>query len=83
MSDKLEDYELKKLNELNNKIGAFRHDIAIVEIQKSELLGLHGEAFKQFKVFRDELNSKYGLIEVDLKTGKITEKKEDGKEKTS
>jgi hypothetical protein len=83
MSDKLEDQELKKLQELNNKIGACRHDIGILEVQKSEVLGLHGEALKEFNVFKDELNKKYGSIEVDLATGKITEKKEDGKEKTS
>jgi len=83
MSEKLEDQELKKLQELNNKIGACLHDVGVLEVQKSQVFALHGETIKQLNVFKDELNIKYGKINVDIATGKITEIKEDGEKEGS
>lgn len=83
MSEKLEDQELKKIQELNNKVNNCLHDIGILEVQKSQVSALHGETMKQFHVFRDELNIKYGKINVDIATGEITEIKEDGEKEGS
>ena len=83
MSDKLEDKELKKLQELHSKIVTSQRNIGILEINKEEELKIHKDFFHKYTVYGNELQIKYGRVSFDIATGNITEIKDDGKEKTS
>tara|TARA_R110000765_G_scaffold268798_1_gene367795 strand:+ start:326 stop:625 length:300 start_codon:yes stop_codon:yes gene_type:complete len=81
MSDKIEDHELTRLQESNNKLGACLHDIGILEHQKSKVLNMYSEYLKQFEILKDELNVKYGKVNIDIATGEfkpIEDDKEEG-----
>ena len=83
MSEKLEDQELKGLQELNKIVNTALNNIGVLEIHKQNEIKNHEKAIGRFKVLQDEIKIKYGNITVDLATGEITEIKEDGEKERS
>ena len=71
--------ELKELQELNQKISAFRHDIGLLSEQQHSLNHLQSENISKQEEAKKNLNEKYGNVNIDLKDGSYTEIEEETK----
>ena len=69
--------ELEKLNNLEQKIAAIKHDIGQLELQKHGLLHAFVNVQEESNKLKKELEDEYGKIHINLKDGTY-EKIEDG-----
>tara|TARA_R110001606_G_scaffold57239_1_gene138288 strand:+ start:234 stop:473 length:240 start_codon:yes stop_codon:yes gene_type:complete len=69
--------ELKELQELNQKISAFRHDIGLLSEQSHSLNHMQSENIAKQEKIKKDLEEKYGKIHIELKDGSYKEIKEE------
>tara|TARA_R110002124_G_scaffold153756_1_gene320779 strand:+ start:1752 stop:1991 length:240 start_codon:yes stop_codon:yes gene_type:complete len=69
--------ELKELQELNQKISAFRHDIGLLSEQSHSLNYMQSENIAKQEKIKKDLEEKYGKIHIELKDGSYKEIKEE------
>ena len=69
--------ELKELQEIQNKIGAIRHDIGMLSGQVHSLNHMQAEELGKQEEAKKKLVEKYGKINIDLKDGSYEEIKEE------
>ena len=74
---KIKKEELEKLQELNNKLNAVKHDLGLLETQKHSLLHLYADEVNKGEELKKELEDSYGKINIDLKDGSYKEIKEE------
>lgn len=77
---KIEEQELKSLQDGINAINGLQMQIGGIESQKHELLHAITKASEDFKKLQKALEEKYGKVDVDISTGEIKEKDESSKE---
>jgi|TARA_R110000782_G_scaffold178134_1_gene269007 uncharacterized protein YggE len=77
---KLEEKELENLRSSINAINSLQLQIGGLEAQKHEVLHAITDASDNFKKLQESLEVKYGKVDIDISTGKITEKDELSKE---
>jgi hypothetical protein len=73
--------ELEKLQESQKKYAAIKHDLGQLEVQKHGLLHLWAGIQEEENKFKQELEEKYGKININLEDGSYEEIKEDGEDK--
>jgi chromosome segregation ATPase len=80
MSTKLKEDELKKVQELNGKLGQLKPVIGEMHIalsnaklQEEDLMSQWRSANAELKALSDELRESYGNVEIDIATGEIKE----------
>ena len=78
MSTKLKEEELKKVQELNGKLGQLKPAIGEIHIvmsntklQEESLMEQWRSASAELKTLSDELRETYGDVEIDIATGEI------------
>lgn len=76
---KIEEQELKSLQDGINAINGLQMQIGGIESQKHELLHAITQASEDFKQLQKSLEDKYGQVDVDISTGEIKEKNEPSK----
>ena len=74
---KIKKGELEKLQEVNNKLNAVKHDLGLLETQKHSLLHLYADEVGKLEELKKELEDSYGKINIDLKDGSYEEIKEE------
>lgn len=74
---KIKKEELEKLQELNNKLNAVKHDLGLLETQKHSLLHLYADEVNKLEELKKKLEDSYGKINIDLKDGSYEEIKEE------
>lgn len=74
---KIKKEELEKLQEVNNKLNAVKHDLGLLETQKHSLLHLYADEVGKLEELKKELEDSYGKINIDLKDGSYEEIKEE------
>ena len=74
---KIKKEELEKLQELNNKLNAVKHDLGLLETQKHSLLHLYADEVNKLEELKKKLEDSYGKINIDLKDGSYKEIKEE------
>jgi len=74
---KIKKEELEKLQEINNKLNAVKHDLGLLETQKHSLLHLYADEVGKLEELKKELEDSYGKINIDLKDGSYEEIKEE------
>ena len=68
--------QLEKLNELEQKIAAIKHDIGQLELQKHGLLHAFVNVQEESNKLKKELEDEYGKININLKDGTYEKIKE-------
>lgn len=71
--NKLEEQELKTLQDAINKVNSLQLQIGGIEAQKHELLHSITGATQELQKVQNELEEKYGSVSVDIATGEIKE----------
>ena len=71
--------ELESLQESQKKFAAIKHDLGQLEVQKHGLLHLWAGLQEEEKKFKQELEEKYGKININLEDGSYEEIKEEDK----
>ena len=74
---KLEEQELKNLQDSINKINSLQLQIGALEAQKYEMLKMTIDANSELKDLQSELEKKYGSVSIDISTGEIKENESD------
>ena len=81
IKDCIETKELEKLQESQKKYAAIKHDLGQLEVQKHGLLHMWAAIQEEDNKFKQELEEKYGKININLEDGSYEEIKEDGEDK--
>lgn len=74
--------EEKELKELHEHIGALNHIISQVgeiEVRKFYAVQAHQQGEQKLREFRNDLQKKYGSVNINTKTGEISPMEKDGK----
>ena len=71
--------ELEKLQESQKKFAAIKHDLGQLEVQKHGLLHLWAGIQEEENKFKQELEEKYGKININLEDGSYEEIEEENK----
>jgi ribosomal protein S9 len=71
--NKLEEQELKTLQDAINKVNNIQIQIGGLEAQKHDLLHAITNATQELQKVQNELEEKYGSVSVDIATGEIKE----------
>jgi hypothetical protein len=71
--------QLEKLQESQKKYAAIKHDLGQLEVQKHGLLHLWAGLQEEENKFKQELEEKYGKININLEDGSYEEIKEEDK----
>lgn len=71
---KLTKQELESLTSLINKQNQIKIALADIEVRKSYVIKAIEQSSEELTVMQKSLEEKYGDGQIDLKTGKITEK---------
>jgi len=74
---KLNEEELKGLQEAIQKVNNFQMQIGGLETQKHQILSMILEANAALQTIQKELEEVYGKVQVDVTTGEITESDEE------
>jgi hypothetical protein len=74
---KLEEQELKNLQNSINKINSLQLQIGALESQKHEILKMTIDANSELKDLQGGLEKKYGPVSIDISTGEIKENEPD------
>jgi hypothetical protein len=73
MSKKVEDFDLKKLQENNQAIISLKDEIANMEYSKALLINKLQAEVNSSDNLRSLMSEKYGAVSIDLSSGKISE----------
>ena len=68
--------QLEKLNDLEQKTAAIKHDIGQLELQKHGLMHAFVNVQEESNKLKKELEDEYGKININLKDGKYEKIKE-------
>ena len=71
--------QLEKLNDLEQKIAAIKHDIGQLELQKHGLMHAYVNVQEESNKLKKELEDEYGKININLKDGTYEKIKENEK----
>ncbi len=71
--------QLEKLQESQKKYAAIKHDLGQLEVQKHGLLHLWAGIQEEENKFKQELEEKYGKININLEDGSYEEIEEENK----
>jgi len=71
--------QLEKLNDLEQKIAAIKHDIGQLELQKHGLMHAFVNVQEESNKLKKELEDEYGKININLKDGTYEKIKENEK----
>ena len=71
--NKLEEQELKTLQDAINKVNSIQIQIGGLEAQKHDLLHAITAETQELQKVQNELEEKYGSVSVDIATGEIKE----------
>lgn len=71
--NKLEEQELKTLQDAINKVNSIQIQIGGLEAQKHDLLHAITDATQELQKVQNKLEEKYGSVSVDIATGEIKE----------
>jgi len=74
---KISKEELESLLESEKKFSAIKHDLGTLEVQKHGLLHAFAQVQEESNKVKQELEDKYGKININLKDGSYEEIKED------
>mgnify|MGYP003142320008 CR=1 FL=1 len=76
-AEKITEKELKRLQEVVNRINATQFRVGQLEAQKHEMLHQHSQLQGQVMKIQEELNSTYGTFNVNLEDGIINYPKDE------
>ena len=68
-SGKIKELELTTINEQNVALQKVVFDLGALDIQKSQLIQKYESALEVLEKTKQELESKYGAVNINLKTG--------------
>jgi len=68
-SGKIKDLELKNINDQNTALQKAVFDMGALEIEKAQVLQRYESALEVLEETKKELESKYGPVNINLKTG--------------
>ena len=68
-SGKIKDLELKTINEQNTALQKAVFDLGALEIEKNKTMQHYKAALEVLEKTKQELESKYGAVNINLKTG--------------
>jgi len=68
-SGKIKDLELKNINEQNNTLQKAVFDMGALEIEKNQVMQKYKAALEVLEKTKQELEAKYGAVNINLKTG--------------
>jgi len=74
---KIEEKELKVLQEQEKKKGAILHDLGLLDTQRHSLMHIYADLMKEQQDSKTELEEKYGKININLSDGSFEEIKEE------
>jgi len=69
--EKVNDQELKQLQENYTRVGQAIEKLGELEVQKQYVLRIHSQAEAKLGELRSSLKEKYGSVNVDINTGEI------------
>lgn len=75
---KIKEEQLVKIKGQQEKVSKLLIDIGFVESKKHALLHDLAEVNKEVELFKQELETEYGHISIDLETGSFEKIKKDG-----
>ncbi len=78
---KIEEKELESLQEQEKKKGAILHDLGLLETQKHSLNHMYAELMVEQDKSKQELEEKYGKININLQDGSYEIIKDEEKDK--
>lgn len=70
-ASKITQEELNKIIEFQNALGTLNSKIAGIEITKMDLISEFNGVRKKFTEYSNELEKKYGSVDINLATGEI------------
>ena len=68
-SGKIKETELKTINEQNTELQKAVFDMGALDIQKAQVMQKYEAALEVLEKTKKELESKYGAVNINLKTG--------------
>lgn len=68
-SGKIKDLELKNINEQNNTLQRAVFDMGALDIEKNKKMQEYKAALEVLEKTKQELEAKYGAVNINLKTG--------------
>ena len=68
-SGKIKELELKTINEQNTELQKAVFDMGALDIQKAQVMQKYESALEVLEKTKQELESKYGAVNINLKTG--------------
>ena len=77
---KISKEELESLLESEKKFSAIKHDLGTLAVQKHGLLHVYAQVQEESNKVKEELEGKYGKINIDLKDGSYKEIVEEAEE---
>tara|TARA_R110002167_G_scaffold234702_1_gene439979 strand:+ start:816 stop:1064 length:249 start_codon:yes stop_codon:yes gene_type:complete len=77
---KISKEELESLLESEKKFSAIKHDLGTLAVQKHGLLHVYAQVQEESNKVKEELEGKYGKINIDLKDGSYKEIIEEAEE---
>ena len=77
---KISKEELESLLESEKKFSAIKHDLGTLAVQKHGLLHVYAQVQEESNKVKEELENKYGKINIDLKDGSYKEIVEEAEE---
>ena len=78
--NKISEEELKTLQDQEQKKGAILHDLGVLDTQKFSLNNFYAQLMLQQKKVKEELEEKYGKVNINLQDGSFEEIKEESDE---
>ena len=73
MENKITEKELEKIKDQQNRIGKILNDIGYLESNKHALLHELAEVNQSVEEFKEELEKKYGQVNISLEDGSYTD----------
>ena len=77
LTKKITKEELEGVQESINKINQIKIQIADTEVRKGMLLGAFSEEQQKMSLINEDLQKKYGDVNINVQTGAITEKSDE------
>tara|TARA_R100000742_G_scaffold819_1_gene192 strand:+ start:658 stop:933 length:276 start_codon:yes stop_codon:yes gene_type:complete len=77
LTKKITKEELEGVQESINKINQIKIQIADAEVRKGMLLGAFSEEQQKMSLINQDLQEKYGDVNINVQTGAITEKSDE------
>ena len=78
--NKISEEELKTLQDQEQKKGAIMQDLGVLDTQKFSLNNFYAQLMLEQKKVKEELEEKYGKVNINLQDGSFEEIKEESDE---